>query len=453
MKTFNLKKSIEFLLGKCNLILTACITLFFFDVNTWVTPASAQSVMFDFDNAPIYTSLPIDQTAGGITAHLSAGYYGYSIQNANVLGFTPPGFAGRCIYPNSVYLTDLYVSFDQTLSDFSIMYCSQELGCDDAETMRVTAYLNGVYVGTNTKVASHPGTWPVDSLKCSFAQGFDSVVVHYDSHPPTCQDYGVIYLADNMRVTAIGGCTPPTAQEATISAGGPTTFCKGSKVVLSVATPGLTYQWKSGNKNVVGATSQNYTVNKSGTYKCFVSNNCGSITSNSISVTVNPQPSVTISKDPCSAGAVLLHANANPNTGVTYQWKKGTKIVSGATGSTYSATQSATYKCIVTIMATGCSKTSAGSSVTINCKLENVANEKPLIVYPNPTSNYFTINTAQLDPRSMIYVYDLTGKLYESYVVNGGEIQVGSSLSCGVYILKIVASNETTQVIKLVKNF
>ena len=84
------------------------------------------------------------------------------------------------------------------------MYSCQELGCDDAATMRVTAYVNGTFIGTNTKIASNPGTWPVDTLSCSFPQGFDSVVVHYDKRPATCQDYGVIFLADNMRVTASG---------------------------------------------------------------------------------------------------------------------------------------------------------------------------------------------------------------------------------------------------------
>jgi len=166
-----------------------------------VSRASAQAVLFDFDNAPLYTSLPIYQTAGGITAHLSATGQGYSIQNANVLGFTPPGFSGHIIYPNSIYLADLLIHFDHTLTDFSIMYACQELGCDDAATMKVTAYMNGNYVGFNTRTATFPGTWPVDTLRCSFPQGFDSVVVHYYLHPPTCLDYGTIFVADNMRVT------------------------------------------------------------------------------------------------------------------------------------------------------------------------------------------------------------------------------------------------------------
>lgn len=169
-----------------------------------ISPAFAQVVLFDFDNAPLHSGLPISQTVSGITAQFTATGDGYSIQDANVLGFTPQGFSGRVIYPNSINLADLLIKFDSKLTDFSIMYACQELGCDDAATMRVTAYMNGSFIGTNTKTATNPGTWPVDTLSCSFPQGFDSVVVHYDKRPPTCQDYGTIFLADNMRVTAYG---------------------------------------------------------------------------------------------------------------------------------------------------------------------------------------------------------------------------------------------------------
>jgi hypothetical protein len=179
--------------------LIACVSAFLLIAQ--VSSVSAQAVLFDFDSAPLMTSLPIYQTSGAITAHLTATGSGYSVQNANVLGFIPAGFSGRIIYPNSINLADLLVKFDHTLTDFSIMYCCQELGCDDAATMKVTAFRNGVLVGFSTRTATFPGTWPVDTLRCTFAQGFDSVVVHYLSHPPTCQDYGVIFMVDNMRVT------------------------------------------------------------------------------------------------------------------------------------------------------------------------------------------------------------------------------------------------------------
>ncbi len=168
-----------------------------------VASARAQSVLFDFNNAPLHSSLPIDQTAGGITAHFAGTGQGFSIQDASS-PVVPVGFSGRFIYPNSIFSADLLISFDQPVSSFSILYSPQELACDDSATMRVTASMNGNFVGTNTKTASHPGTWPVDTLGCTFAQGFNSVVVHYDSHPPTCMDYGTIFLADDMRVTPLG---------------------------------------------------------------------------------------------------------------------------------------------------------------------------------------------------------------------------------------------------------
>lgn len=201
MKIFYLKKLMKSHFTSCNLGLTAFIFLIIFGVIAQLSPVSAQAVLFDFDNAPAYSPLPINLSSGGITAHFSATGQGYSIQAANVMGFTPQGFAGNIIYPSSIYLSDLLIRFDQKLTDFSIMYACQELGCDDAATMRVTAYQNGSFVGTNTRTATFPGTWPVDTLRCSFPQGFDSVVVHYDSPPPTCHDYGVIFMADNMRVT------------------------------------------------------------------------------------------------------------------------------------------------------------------------------------------------------------------------------------------------------------
>ncbi|MCE1164145.1 MAG: T9SS type A sorting domain-containing protein [Bacteroidetes bacterium] len=171
---------------------------------------NAQQILFDFDNAPLYSPFPITQAAGGITAYFTATGQGYSVQNANVMGFTPPGFSGRIIYPSSIYLSDIRIKFDHNLTEFSILYACQELGCDDAARMRVTAYRAGTYVGTNTRTATFPGTWPVDTLRCGFSAGFDSVIVHYDAPPPTCQDYGVIYMADNMRITPmnINGIVP-----------------------------------------------------------------------------------------------------------------------------------------------------------------------------------------------------------------------------------------------------
>jgi plastocyanin len=251
----------------------------------------------------------------------------------------------------------------------------------------------------------------------------------------------------------VSSCSPPTAEQAAITAGGPTTFCKGKNVVLTVATSGLTYQWKKGNVIQSGATQQNFMAKKTGNYTCDVSNACGTTTSNSISVTVNATPTASVSAAPCSGGAELLTCTFMPGNGVTFKWKKGSSTISGATNSTFSATSSGTYKCIVTIAATGCSKTSNGVGVTINCKLGEAANDNKVIVYPNPSSDYFNMNTSPLDEQSVIYIYDLTGRLIESHQVANGEMKIGEGLSNGVYLLSIALNNKTHQIIKLVKNF
>ncbi len=168
-----------------------------------VAPATGHAVLFDFENAPVHTSLPIDLTVDGITAHFSATGQGFSIQPANTMGFTPAGFSGLCVYPNSVFPADLIVEFtNATLTDFSIMFAPEEYGCDTSALMRVTAYMNGAYVGTSTATAYPPGTWPTGTLSFSSPQGFNKVVVHYDT-PPPCGDYGPIFMADNMIVTRL----------------------------------------------------------------------------------------------------------------------------------------------------------------------------------------------------------------------------------------------------------
>jgi hypothetical protein len=201
----------------------------FFPLASFCLPATAQTVVpFNFDNAPLHASLPLNVVEGGVTAALSATGQGYSIQDSSA-PVAPVGFTGRFIYPNSIYAADLLIGFSQTVTAFSIQYSPQELGCDDSCTMRVTAFRNNVPVGTNTTTVQSPGTWPVGTLGCTFVQGFDRVVVHYDAPPPTCQDYGVIFIADNMSITLA-----PAGVWSTLGAG-----CAGSlpASTLTAAAP------------------------------------------------------------------------------------------------------------------------------------------------------------------------------------------------------------------------
>jgi hypothetical protein len=176
----------------------------------------AQSVTFDFDNAPQHAPLPLYLTAGGITGYCSSGapLYNYSIQAVDVLGFTPQGFSGLCIFPSTIYQSDLLVSFTTPLTSASILYAPEEYATDSSCTMRMTAYLGTTYVGTNTYQIPNPGTWPSGTLAFSSTSPFDNIVIHYDAPPPTGGDYGPIFMVDNLVVTP-GGSTPTPTPTAT----------------------------------------------------------------------------------------------------------------------------------------------------------------------------------------------------------------------------------------------
>ena len=170
--------------------------------------AGAQSILFDFENAQLGSSLPLSLSVGGLTATFSAtGAGGYYIQQPqNVIGVIPAGFSGNCLMPSAVYAADLHVAFSAPVTSFSIQYAPQELACDASANVSVTTYLNGVLVGANTTNATAfcadvPCTWPGQRLAFGSAHGFNSVVVHYVAPGSGCQNYGPIFLADNMLVT------------------------------------------------------------------------------------------------------------------------------------------------------------------------------------------------------------------------------------------------------------
>ncbi len=165
------------------------------------SPALGQNILFDFSNAPPFTSLPISLTMGGVTAQFTATGQGFSIQQASAMGFTPVGFSNLCIYPNSVFPADVNISFSKTITNFSILTAVQDLSCDNGATMKVTAYLNGTQVGFATAQAPPDFTWPSMTLAYASAGGFNSVNVHYYLPPPGCGDWGPIFMADNMNIT------------------------------------------------------------------------------------------------------------------------------------------------------------------------------------------------------------------------------------------------------------
>ena len=155
-----------------------------------------------------------------------------------------------------------------------------------------------------------------------------------------------------------------------IVANGPTTFCTGANVVLSVTTyAGFTYQWYSNGVAISGATSSSFSATTSSNYTVVQTNGTVSSTmSSATTVTVNTLPTSTIS----AGGSITFYQgssvtlSANIGTGLTYQWyQNSTTVITGATSSSFAATTTASYTVVVT-NANGCSQTSNIIAVTAN---------------------------------------------------------------------------------------
>ncbi|MFT3909298.1 MAG: GEVED domain-containing protein [Ferruginibacter sp.] len=151
----------------------------------------------------------------------------------------------------------------------------------------------------------------------------------------------------------VNNCTAPC--NASISAGGPITFCAGGNVVLT-ASAGASYLWSN------GATTQSITVSTNGSYSCAVTNaNQCTATSNTITVTVNALPSTpTISTGGaattfCAGGSITLTSSSATNN----VWSNG------ATTQSITVNATGTYSVTVT-NANNCSATSSATSVTVN---------------------------------------------------------------------------------------
>jgi hypothetical protein len=204
--------------------------------------------------------------------------------------------------------------------------------------------------------------------------------------------------SNNINVTVNA---TPTAS--IITAGGTTTFCAGSTVTLSGNVGGT---WSN------GATTPTITVNTSGNYFVTNSNNCGTINSNTIAVTVNPlpNPSVIAASGPttiCSGSTVILSGNNNGGT-----WSNGatTPTITVSTAGNYFVTNSnscgninsntinvviSTGPVASTITASGATTFCAGNTVTLNGNnggtWSNGATTASIIV--NTNGNYYVTNT------------------------------------------------------------
>ncbi len=209
------------------------------------------------------------------------------------------------------------------------------------------------------------------SLNGSAIPGATSTLINAD----TAGGYSVVIMSSS-------GCTsqPSDAVIVSVSAipaapvvsvDGPTQFCEGGAVTLSIAeVPGSTYQWYLDGMLIDMATNDSLTTLSGGSYTIVGTSDagCASEASATTVVTVNVLPVVpgVINSEPttfCQGGGTTLIADAIAD--VNYQWYVDGNMINGATGSQISTTNAGGY--IVTVSsAAGCTATSDIVEVIVN---------------------------------------------------------------------------------------
>lgn len=231
----------------------------------------------------------------------------------------------------------------------------------------------------------------------------------------------------------------------TITPNGNVGLCDGSTLTLATTNNAAnTYQWYKDGVQMVGFTQSTLSTNTAGNYLLYVSdtNSCAAY-SDTVYVTLNPLPTVTIS-------AILVGNNYKLITTApfsAYQWYRNNQIIVDSTNQAITLTTPGAYYVIATD-ANGCKDTS--NEVVVITSVDELAGNIGSVIYPNPAQNQFQIQMKQVES---IVIFDIQGRPIKQEIVQNGKSIDISDLSNGLYWVKLFdKQNNALGIQKLIKN-
>ena len=240
-----------------------------------------------------------------------------------------------------------------------------------------------------------------------------------------------------------GGCTSaasaattvtvnPTPATPSVTVGGPTTFCAGGSVTLT-SNSLIGNQWYLNGSPIGGATSSTYAATATGNYTVIVTNGgCSSAASTTTSVTVNPNPVITLgtvsNPSTCATATGSIQVNGSA-TGVvswtgTATGNSGTVtlpyVITGLTAGTYNIIITA-GSCPSNTLVQGLTDPSAPATPTITAGTTTFCSGGSVtLTSSSATGNQWSLNGTPIGgATSQTYVASASGD-YTVVVVSGG---------------------------------
>jgi hypothetical protein len=225
-----------------------------------------------------------------------------------------------------------------------------------------------------------------------------------------------------------------------------TSACLGNTVALNTGTvSGATYTWYNGATPIIGANSAIYNATVTGNYSVKLDNVGCSIPSNTVSLTFNAIPSLSVSSSNtiiCTGESVVLTANTSATS---YTWSNG------ATTMSISVSPTTTTNYSVTVADGSCN---TGTSITQNVSLCTSLNElytnNSINVYPNPFNESFIVSwdsNNNLGEETQIFIYNTLGENVFTTKTKEDKININSKdWVNGTYFIRL--NNKVYKIVK-----
>ncbi len=305
--------------------------------------------------------------------------------------------------------------------------------------------------GTNTNLSattSTAGSGSISTYQWQF-NGVDISGATASSYTANAAgNYAVIVTNSNNCNNTSAAFAVSINANPTASVTGSNNFCTGTTTILSAATSTAgsgtisSFQWQLNGNPIAGATSSTYIANAAGNYQVII-NNSNSCTNTSavfaVVMNANPVANLTGTQQICAGTASVLSAvgsTAGSGTVSAYQWMLNGTTISGASGSSYSATTAGVY--MVTVQNSNDCTDTASFSLTVNANPTAIVTANPAIICSNTVTTLDAANSNAGSGTINSYQWqlngvDITGATTSTYVTSTAGVYsviVGNTNNC-----------------------